>query len=66
MKHGPEKIITQGLDEIDVVRAWWTLGALPSAAERVVPPRVELLRRRNKSVVYRLPGVGERGSDVIA
>jgi aminoglycoside phosphotransferase (APT) family kinase protein len=27
---------------------------------------VELLRRRNKSAVFRLPGVGEKGSDVIA
>ena len=42
------------------MRAWRALGIGPR------PAHLELLRRRKKSVVYRLPGVGPGGSDVIA
>jgi aminoglycoside phosphotransferase (APT) family kinase protein len=42
------------------VRAWSALGAGP------LPARLEVLRRRKKSVVFRLAGVGRGGADVIA
>jgi hypothetical protein len=48
------------LDAEPAVTAWHELGAGPS------PVRLELLRRKHKSVVYRLRGVGPGGSDVIA
>jgi len=41
------------------LRAWYSLGHAP-------PERAELLRRREKSVVYRLYGAGHGGTDVIA
>ena len=57
---GPIEIITTNVAEQPVVRAWRALGATQ------MPARVEMLRRRNKSVVYRLPGVGPAREDVIA
>jgi len=67
LKRKSEKIVlTQGLKDEEVVRAWWALGASPTAESRLVPQRVERLRKRNKSIVYRLPSMGENGTDVIA
>jgi aminoglycoside phosphotransferase (APT) family kinase protein len=51
---------TSRVEAEPAVRAWSALGAGP------LPARLELLRRRKKSVVFRLPGVGQGGSDVIA
>jgi len=59
----PVETITTNVAEQPVVRAWRTLAA---ATEAPAPERVEVLRRRNKSVVYRLPGVGHGRGDVIA
>jgi hypothetical protein len=56
----PVEVRTTQLEREPAVRAWRELGAGPC------PDRLELLRRRHKSVVYRLPGVGRDGSDVIA
>jgi hypothetical protein len=56
----PVEVRTAELEQQPAVRAWQELGAGPC------PERLELLRRRHKSVVYRLPGVGRDGSDVIA
>ena len=56
----PVVVLTEGLEDEPAVRAWRELGAGPR------PTRIELLRKRRKSVVYRLPGVGAGGSDVIA
>jgi hypothetical protein len=56
----PVEVRTAQLEEEPAVRAWRELEAGPC------PARLELLRRRRKSVVYRLPGVGRNGSDVIA
>jgi len=56
----PVEVRTAELEQEPAVRAWRELGAGPC------PERLELLRRRHKSVVYRLPGVGRDGSDVIA
>jgi len=56
----PVEVRTQRLEAEPAVHAWRELGAGPC------PARLELLRRRKKSVVYRLPGVGRGGSDVIA
>jgi hypothetical protein len=60
LERGPAEVRTAGLEDEPAVRAWRALGAGP------FPARLELLRRRSKSVVYRLPGVGPDGSDVIA
>jgi hypothetical protein len=56
----PVEVRTQELEREPAVRAWRELGAGPA------PARIELLRQRAKSVVYRLPGVGAAGTDVIA
>lgn len=56
----PVEVRTGRLEEEPAVYAWRELGVGPC------PVRLELLRRRKKSVVYRLPGVGRAGSDVIA
>ena len=56
----PVEVWTSRLEEEPAVHAWRELGVGPC------PVRLELLRRRKKSVVYRLPGVGRDGSDVIA
>lgn len=60
LERGPVEVWTGRLEDEPAVRAWRKLGAGPR------PARLELLRRRRKSVVYRLPGVGVGGSDVIA
>ena len=60
LERGPAQVWTDGLEDEPAVGAWLSLGAGPC------PSRLELLRRRSKSVVYRLPGVGWDGSDVIA
>ena len=57
----PIEIISEQVDSVQVVQAWCGM-----EAERPVPRRVELLRRKNKSLIYRLVGVGENQSDVIA
>lgn len=57
----PVRVFTDEVHERAVVRAWSSLGE-----GKKLPARVELLRRRNKSVVYRIPGVGIDGTDVIA
>jgi len=57
----PVEIWTTQLEGEPAVQAWRRL-----EARHATPARVELLRRRAKSVVYRLPGVGRNGSDVIA
>ena len=57
---GPVEVRTAQLEGEPAVQAWRRLGAGPC------PTRLELLRSRQKSVVYRLPGVGRDGSDVIA
>jgi hypothetical protein len=51
---------TSRIEGEPAVRAWRALGAGP------LPARLELLRRRKKSVVFRLAGVGRGGADVIA
>jgi len=57
---GPVWVWTERIEDEPAVVAWRRLGAGPC------PERLELLRRRSKSVVYRLPGVGPGGSHVIA
>ena len=57
----PIEVFTDEIDALAVVQAWRTTGTV-----RPIPRRVELLRRKNKSIVYRLVGVGEGDSDVIA
>ena len=56
-KHKIE-ILTTELEELPVVRAWTGLG-------QPAPRRVVILRWKQKSVIYRLAGVGSGGSDVI-
>jgi hypothetical protein len=56
----PVQVLTSRLEDEPAVRAWRALGVGPC------PARLELLRRRKKSVVYRLPGVGRNATDVIA
>ncbi len=58
LERGPVEVWTDRLEDQPAVHAWQELGPCPA--------RLELLRRRRKSVVYRLPGVGRDGSDVIA
>lgn len=60
LEKGPVEVWTGRLDGEPAVRAWRELDVGPC------PARLELLRRRSKSVVYRLPGAGRDGSDVIA
>jgi hypothetical protein len=60
LEKGPVEVRTGTLEDEPAVQAWRELDAGPC------PNRVELLRKRSKSVVYRLPGVGRDGSDVIA
>lgn len=55
------EVFTEGLREHPVVRAWLTLGT-----DQPLPQRIEMLRRRKKSVVYRVRAVGVDGTDVIA
>jgi hypothetical protein len=55
------EVFTENLREHPVVRAWLALGP-----DQPFPERIEMLRRRKKSVVYRVPGVGSDGTDVIA
>jgi len=66
MKKSPLKVFTEDLEENEVLRAWWSLEALPTALEKLLPSRVELLRKKHKSIVYRLPRLGVDGTDVIA
>jgi hypothetical protein len=56
----PVEVWTASLEAEPAVRAWAALGGGP------LPERLELLRRRQKSVIYRLPGVGPAGTHVIA
>ncbi len=56
----PVEVWTAPLETEPAVGAWRALGAGP------MPERLELLRRRDKSVIYRLPDVGRAGSHVIA
>jgi hypothetical protein len=53
--------LTECLFEHQAVQAWSQL-----QPERVEPERVEILKLRDKSAVYRLAGVGPDGSAVIA
>jgi hypothetical protein len=53
------EVLTTNLAELPVIRAWTSLGY-------AAPGRVEILRRKNKSVIYGLVGAGRGGSDVIA
>jgi hypothetical protein len=55
------EVFTEGIEELPVVVAWRSID--PAHA---VPRRVEMLRRKNKSLIYRLVGVGVEGSNVIA
>ena len=48
-------------DARSAVRAWVALGHI-----ELPPSRVQFLRRRNKSVAFRLAGVGREGGDVVA
>jgi aminoglycoside phosphotransferase (APT) family kinase protein len=57
----PVEIRTPDLAREPAVRAWRGL-----RAGNASPARLELLRNKWKSAVYRLPGVGRDGSDVIA
>ena len=59
LSRNPVEVRTTKLEQEPAVQAWQTLGGR-------CPARLELLRRRAKSVVYRLPGVGRDGTDVIA
>jgi hypothetical protein len=60
LERGPVEVWTDRLEDEPAVRAWRELSVGPA------PTRLELLRKRRKSVVYRLEGVGRDGSDVIA
>ena len=61
------EIITMEVAEQPAVRAWRSLGsAADDGFVPAVPMRLEMLRRRDKSIVYRLVGVGRGGGDVIA
>jgi hypothetical protein len=60
LEQGPVEVWTGRLDDEPAVHAWRELDVGPC------PTRLDLLCRRSKSVVYRLPGVGRGGSDVIA
>ena len=53
------EVLTTSLGDLPVVRAWTGLGY-------AAPGKVEILRRKSKSVIYRLAGVGRGESDVIA
>ena len=55
------EILTSDLEALPVVQAWRALDLGPAT-----PVRVEVLRRKQKSVVYRLVGVGTDKSDIIA
>ena len=63
-KRDPVEIITTDLAEQPVIRAWRTL--LSGTGAAALPERIEMLRQRPKSVVYRLPAVGHARADVIA
>ncbi|HZL84774.1 MAG TPA: phosphotransferase [Candidatus Krumholzibacteria bacterium] len=60
------EIITTDLSEQPAVRAWRSLRFAADGFVPAVPLRLEMLRRRDKSIVYRLVGVGRSGGDVIA
>ena len=55
------EILPEQLAEHRAVRAWSRL-----EPEQVEPERIEVLKLKNKSAVYRLAGVGSDGSDIIA
>ena len=57
----PTEIWTTEVEREPAVQAWSRL-----QAGRAAPERVELLRRCRKSAVFRLPGVGRGGRDVVA
>lgn len=63
-RRDPVEIITTNIAAQPVVQAWRSRGRDAGTAD--VPVCVEMLRRRNKSIVYRLPGVGHAQADVIA
>ncbi len=60
-RSGAPRVVSARVHEHPAVRAWTSL-----AGENEIPAHVELLRTRKKSVVYRIPGVGARKTDVIA
>ncbi|MEN8160154.1 MAG: phosphotransferase [Myxococcota bacterium] len=60
LQRGPVQVWTDALDDELPVLVWSEIEAGPR------PTRLELLRKRRKSVVYRLCGAGRGGSDVIA
>lgn len=53
------EVFTERIEELPVVRAWCSIDSA-----HAVPRRVEMFRRKKKSLIYRLVGVG--GSNVIA
>lgn len=57
----PVEILTEGFETLSVVQAWRQTDAGGAS-----PTRVELLRRKKKSLIYRLVGAGVGGGDVIA
>ncbi len=60
------EVITTRISEQPAVRAWRSLEYEADGFVPAVPRRLEMLRRRSKSIVYRLVGVGRDGGDVIA
>jgi hypothetical protein len=56
-----KEILTGNLREHRAVQFWSRL-----QPERVEPERIEILKRKRKTIVYRLVGVGPGGSAVIA
>src|SRR5437867_2073874 len=63
MKTTPTRTETlpERLSEHRAVKAWAALNP-----ERVEPKEIEILKLKNKSAVYRLVGVGEEGSSIVA
>jgi len=60
-KHATIEVLRTDLPEHPAVKAWGKL--LPG---RVEPESIEILQEHKKSAVYRLVGVGPRGSTIIA
>ncbi len=57
----PHEILTEGFLEHPAVRAWNEV-----QLDSREPTQIQVLKRKNKSVVYRLQGAGPKGENVIA